>query len=379
MRAPALLVSAMSLLVGADHRMVARRALCLLAGFIYSCWNILLLAYAVPAGLVSREVAEFFVIYNCLALLTFYPLVRSRITSKWADPGLVAPQILWASGAMIMAYAVAPVVRPGTFQTLCLIQVFGFMTLRPRAAVRVGVSVIVMLCMAWVFMALSAPQHVNLRAEALKIVGACVDLTVLTLLSRHFANLRQRTYTEKLALAEAARQLIRITCHDSLTGLFNRAHMEERMRAEVQRVSAGGPGFSVALIDLDHFKHVNDSYGHLAGDAVLVKFAQLALSSLRDTDSVGRWGGEEFLILMPDTVPGDNAVVAIRRLHEGLRTARITPQRGPDSITFSCGIADWEPGITLDHLLERADRALYQAKGEGRNRTIVACKEAVPA
>lgn len=362
----------LAVLVGTERRMVARRMLCLLAGFIYSCWNILLLAYAVPNGLMSNEVATFFIVYNGVALCTFYPLVRSDLTRNWSDPGLVAPQILWASGAMIMSYAVAPVVRPGAFQTLCLIQVFGFLTLRPRQALTVGLSVIAMLGLAWLFMVVWVPQPVDPRAEALKFTGAGFDLLVLTMQSMYFAGLRERTYREKLALADAARRLAHITFHDALTGLFNRAHMDERLRAEVERVNAGGVGFSLALIDLDHFKRINDTHGHLAGDAVLIAFAKLASEILRDTDVVGRWGGEEFLILMPDTVPGDNAWVAIRRLHEALAASPPDVGGAPLSVSFSCGIANWVPGQGLNQLLERADRALYRAKDAGRNRTVLA-------
>jgi diguanylate cyclase (GGDEF)-like protein len=362
----------MALLVGTEQRMVARRALCLLSCFVYSVWNVLLLAYAVPNGLLSSPVAWFFMIYNGVALCTFYPLVRSRITSTWRDPGLVAPQILWASGAMIMAYAVAPVVRPGAFQTLSLIQVFGFLTLRPHQALRVGATVIGMLSLAWCFMFWWAPEHVDLRAEGLKIAGACFGLAVLTLQSRRFALLRERTHKDKLALADAADKLRRITCRDALTGLFNRAHMDERLQAEAQRGLAGGPGFSVALVDLDHFKRINDSHGHQAGDAVLIDFAKVALETLRDTDVVGRLGGEEFLILMPDTVPGDNACVALRRLHERLAQHVVNVGSAQISMRFSCGIADWAPGISVDHLLEQADKALYQAKAQGRHRTVLA-------
>jgi diguanylate cyclase (GGDEF)-like protein len=372
MKLPAMLTPIVALLVGTERRMVARRALCLLAGFVYSCWNVLLLFYALPKGLVSPSVAYFFLAYNCVALLTFYPLVRSHLTARWPDPGLVAPQILWASGAMVMAYVTAPVVRPGTFQTLCLIQVFGFLTLRPHQAVRVGLAVIAMLMLAWLAIFCLPNEHADPRAEAIKITAACFDLVVLTLQSRRFARLRERTYREKVALGEAAAELRRITFHDALTGLCNRAYMEERLKAEIQRLSAGGPGFSLALIDLDHFKRINDTHGHQTGDAALIAFAQVASQVVRDTDVVGRWGGEEFLILMPDTVPGDNAWVAIRRLHQRLAESPSVCGEGVPQITFSCGIANWTPGRSLAQLQELADQALYQAKHSGRNQTVVA-------
>jgi len=367
-RAAAWLVA---LLVGTDKRMMARRTLCLLAAFIYGFWNVLLLGYAVPNGLVSHQVAWFFVVYNLVAMLGFYPLVRSPLTRNWSDPGLVAPQILLASGAMVLSYVVAPVVRPGAFQTLCLIQVFGFLSLRPRLALKVGLAVVAMLCAAWGYMALSGARNVDPRAEAFKMAVACVDLLVLTMQSRRFAVLRDRTHHEKRALADAAARLQFITCHDGLTGLCNRAHMDTLLRAEVQRLQVKGPGFSVALVDLDHFKRINDSLGHQAGDAVLVAFAQQATGLLRETDVVSRWGGEEFLILMPDTMPGDNAAVALNRLHQRLAAAPIMAADEAVTLRFSCGIAPWEPGLSIDQLLDRADRALYRAKHGGRNQTVV--------
>jgi diguanylate cyclase (GGDEF)-like protein len=272
---------------------------------------------------------------------------------------------------MVLSYAVAPVVRPGAFQTLCLIQVFGFLSLRPGSALKVGLVVITLLCAAWGFMVLSGAEGMDPRAEALKIAVASVDLLVLTLQSRRFALLRERTHHEKRALAEAAAKLQFITCHDGLTGLCNRAHMDTLLQAEVQRLQVTGPGFSVALVDLDHFKRINDSLGHQAGDAVLVGFARLATDVLRETDVVSRWGGEEFLILMPDTVPGDNAAVALHRLRQRLAAAPIKAAEGPVAVRFSCGIAPWEAGLSIDQLLERADRALYRAKHDGRNQTVV--------
>ncbi len=360
-------------LVGTDPRMVARRSLCLVASVVYNCWIILLLVYAEPKGLVSSAVANFFVLYICVAQLTFYPLVRSRLTLNWADPGLVVPQMLWASGVMVLGYVLAPVVRPAAFQTLCLIQVFGFLTLRPRQTLLVGGVVMAMVGLAWLLMMTWIPQQIDLRAEALKITGTFFGLFALMMQSHYFARVREGIHREKLALAEAAARLQHITFHDALTGLCNRAHMEARLALEIERVGAGGPGFSVALVDLDHFKRINDVHGHPTGDAVLVAFAQRAREVLRETDLVARWGGEEFLILMPDTVPGDLACKAIDRLHHSLAAAPlIQSERVPLAVSFSCGMADSTPGLGLASCLERADKALYRAKHAGRKRTVLA-------
>jgi diguanylate cyclase (GGDEF)-like protein len=359
------------LVVGKDKRMRARLGLCLVSGVIYVSWIFVLLAYAVPRQLMSEATAHFFVGYITVALCVFYPLVRSGATRHWPDPGLVAPQILWASGAMIISYAVAPVVRSVAFQTLCLIQVFGFLSLRPRAAAWTGGATTAMLVTAWVTMTTLGWATFEPRAEALKISASCFALVLMTVQSRNFGLMRERAFHEKKSLAAAAEELRRITVHDALTGLFNRAHMQERLQAEVQRAQLSGHHFSVALIDLDHFKNINDTHGHSVGDDVLIAFAQEGRHVLRETDAMARWGGEEFLVLMPETQAAQQAEIALNRLQGKLRTTPMCEAVPDLRVTFSCGVATWSPSDTIEQVIERADQALYKAKSSGRDRTVL--------
>lgn len=357
------------LVVGNDPRMKARLGLCLVSMVVYVCWIAVLLAYALPRQLMSPASAYFFVGYITLALCVFYPLVRSGVTRTWSDPGLVAPQILWASGAMIISYAVAPVVRSVAFQTLCLIQVFGFLSLRPKVAAWTGGLTTAMLIVAWIAMTVLGLSDVDPRAEALKISASCFALVLMTFQSRSFALMRERAFHEKKSLAAAAEALRRITLHDGLTGLHNRAHMQERLEAEVQRALLNGHHFSVALIDLDHFKSINDSRGHPVGDEVLVNFALQGSSVLRETDVIGRWGGEEFLVLMPETEAANQAQIAMTRLRDKLRSTQVSRAVADLRVRFSCGVATWSTQDTIEQVLERADQALYRAKANGRDRT----------
>ncbi|MBC7701587.1 GGDEF domain-containing protein [Aquabacterium sp.] len=357
------------LVVGKDRRMQARLGLCLVSMVIYGCWIAVLLAYAVPRQLMSEATAHFFVGYISVALCVFYPLVRSGLTRTWSDPGLVAPQILWASGAMIIGYAVAPVVRSVAFQTLCLIQVFGFLSLRPKVAAWTGGLTTAMLVIAWSAMTVLGLSDVDPRAEALKILASCFVLVLMTVQSRSFGLMRERAFHEKRSLAAAAKALRRITIHDGLTGLYNRAHMQERLEAEVQRALLNGHHFSVALIDLDHFKNINDTHGHPVGDEVLVNFAFQGSAVLRETDVIGRWGGEEFLVLMPETEAANQAQIAMTRLRDKLRSAQMSQGAADLRARFSCGIATWSTQDTIEQVLERADQALYRAKSNGRDRT----------
>ena len=144
--------------------------------------------------------------------------------------------------------------------------------------------------------------------------------------------------------------------HDSLTGLFNRRVLEEQLPREMARARRSRSPLCVALIDIDHFKAYNDSHGHLAGDEVLRECARAWDDALRGEDTIVRFGGEEFLVLLPDTPPKEAAEV-VERLRE----------RTPMDQTCSAGLASWDFGESADDLLGRADAALYLAKAGGRD------------
>ena len=155
--------------------------------------------------------------------------------------------------------------------------------------------------------------------------------------------------------------------HDSLTGLANRHHFEELLRQEVARSQRSGTFFSVAVMDIDHFKRVNDQFGHLTGDQVLRHFAESLRGRIRTTDILGRWGGEEFLLLLPETDAAGGASLA-----EMVRTrVEETSMPGPGRITVSLAVTTHRRGESPHELLNRLDKALYEAKEAGRNRVVI--------
>ncbi len=159
-------------------------------------------------------------------------------------------------------------------------------------------------------------------------------------------------------------ELERISTTDALTGLANRRHIENTLDAEIRRTRRYHRDISIVLIDIDNFKRVNDSYGHQVGDTVLVKFAELLKSDIRGSDVAGRWGGEEFLVVCPET---DIAAVAAQAEHLRQRISNI-PFAVPGRQTASFGVASLGKGESRDDLVRRADDALYAAKNNGRNR-----------
>jgi diguanylate cyclase (GGDEF)-like protein len=165
-------------------------------------------------------------------------------------------------------------------------------------------------------------------------------------------------------------ELRRASRHDALTGLLNRRAIDEAMSAESQRARRLGVPFTVLMLDIDHFKSINDVHGHAAGDRALQHLATLFTSQMRDIDRVGRYGGEEFVVVLPGT-PLQQALQLAQRLREKVEALPVMWRDAPLPVTVSIGLAEWQGDRdNLSALLARADAALYHAKHHGRNRVV---------
>lgn len=183
--------------------------------------------------------------------------------------------------------------------------------------------------------------------------------------------LQEAVEKRERALEEANTELQRVAITDSLTGLYNRRHLEDRLREMFEHSQRLHEPMSCALFDLDHFKSVNDTYGHQVGDEVLIQLAEILKLSAREIDRVGRFGGEEFMTLLPGTVL-DAAVTYAERTRVDVERHIFTYEGGTLRRTISCGVAGWpHPRVNhRDHLVKAADDALYIAKRLGRNRVV---------
>ena len=161
---------------------------------------------------------------------------------------------------------------------------------------------------------------------------------------------------------------------DALTGLANRRALEEIIAAEISRAHRFGHELAIVLLDLDRFKEINDSFGHAAGDVMLRAVSQLLTSLARQGDTVARWGGEEFVVVLPET-----DLVGAQRFAERLRRTIEALSVGDMQTSASCGVATMLPEDSVEALLGAADQALYQAKSNGRNRTESAVRGPRPA
>ncbi|MDH5681464.1 MAG: GGDEF domain-containing protein, partial [Spirochaetota bacterium] len=184
-------------------------------------------------------------------------------------------------------------------------------------------------------------------------------------LKEEFARtLEEKIDTRTHELNEKNLELKRLSVTDKLTQLYNRNRIDEILDYEIKQSSRHDRDLSIIMIDLDHFKSVNDQLGHQVGDEVLKEFAGLMREMSRTTDTVGRWGGEEFIVISPNC-SGDEIMYLAEKLRKSVESHGF---KGVGVMTCSCGVSSYEPGDDEISMLKRADEALYQAKSEGRNR-----------
>lgn len=337
----------------------------IIATGLHLVWIAAFALYVVPLGQIDFAVGVFAILYDATAMVVFYVAIRSGWSQRFSDPSLVLMQMLVACSISAISYMNAPILRPSLLHLFCVIQVFGMATLTPKESRRAGIVAVVFLLL--LLCAIVYTQQPDAILETLKLTLTCYVVIRLALLSWRYSLVRQKVREDKTELARAVEQVQELVIRDALTGLFNRKHLHDLLVHERERQSRTGQTFCIALLDLDYFKKINDQHGHHIGDQVLIQFAKIAQTSLRETDVIGRWGGEEFLILMRDTDPHTQGLRALSRLRTSLAELRLPVQNSGLKITFSAGLADASSNELLQHTLERADRALYRAKAAGRN------------
>lgn len=299
-----------------------------------------------------------------------FALIRSGWSLRFADPSLT----LWQMGTSLafgaMAYPLAGPLRHLVLPILMLILVFGMFQLRRGQALAVSLYGLALLGAAMLFATWVWPRQLDPALELGHFMMAAVCLPGVGILAGRLSRIRHRLVEQREQLNQALARIEELATRDVLTGLYNRRHGESLLRQALQRQRRSGTSFAVALIDLDHFKSINDRHGHAVGDAVLRAFAEAAQSTLRSTDTLARWGGEEFLLLLDDA-DAQSASIALQRMQIAVEQAAVEAGGQALSFTFSAGLTvhiEGEPELLL---LDRTDRALYQAKAGGRNRVVL--------
>lgn len=358
-------------ILGPDRHTRGHTSIILLCAFMYAICCAAA-AHAATVGMMLPIAPQLLVMVTLPAHLLFYGLVRSGITRSWRDPGLMVLQNLYALAAICFGYiTLDPAERGMVLVLIALVIVFGMYTHNPHLSVIHGVLAMLSLGCAMGVLSRLDPVYYPPQLELHRFGVMLGTLPVLIVTAYLIASWRKRLSTQRRELQQALEQVQQLATRDALTGLYNRRHMQERLVDAAQRYQRYGERFTVALIDLDHFKRINDEHGHQVGDQALMAFALAATMVLRDTDTLARWGGEEFLFLMPNTSP-QKALIALERVRDALISISVSDAAPHLRLRFSAGVALFLGRERTEGTLARADLALYRAKSEGRNRSVVA-------
>ncbi|MBX9912871.1 MAG: GGDEF domain-containing protein [Pseudomonadaceae bacterium] len=307
--------------------------------------------------------------------LVIFVWLRSGYNLKLRDPSLTEAQVLLGVCWLTFLLSNMGSGRGTLLMIYVLILLFGVFQLKPRVFAR---------CAAFAFCSFAGlnlweayQQELAEPVQALlQVIALFVVLSWLYLFARYIQGLSQIMRNRRFALQAhqdtlrgMMRQLETQASTDELTGLFNRRHFLQLAGRELAAL-APGQQHGLALIDLDYFKRINDTYGHAVGDRVLQTFAAVAQSCLRDGDILARYGGEEFVLLLPNT-DVDQFSACCERLREAFARAEPVGVQ-VDGLSLSAGMTLLIAADALDAALLRADQALYRAKRDGRNRCAAA-------
>ena len=304
-----------------------------------------------------------------LALVAIYiALSESGFNDRFKDHYLVAPQSIAVHGDRAGFTYIAPEV--GVMFLCTLFIVFSFSSLRSTPRQTVVIWTAMALGLAGLFLLtdkpISMPHGTYLERLATMLmfiltIGRCMFIGIFS------SSMKQSLYQSGLKLKEAYKRIEELAELDELTGSFNRRCIMRMLDEEIARAVRNGAPCSIALIDLDWFKRINDAYGHPTGDEVLRTFAITMFANIRSIDRFGRYGGEEFLLMLPDT-PQEDAVRMLDRLRAIIAELDWSAFSPGMRVTISAGVATLKPNEAPDTFLARADSALYAAKARGRNR-----------
>jgi diguanylate cyclase (GGDEF)-like protein len=337
------------------------------AAFVAVAW------VARDAGLVALGPVGFWVLFGPwfaviagLAALIFTGRNLSR-----RDPSLTLPQILWAACGPVMLYPFVPEIAGISHLGLLSIGLFGAFRLSNARYLLTNLGLLFTLGVAFVVQQALWADRGDLTAALIGYAGFALALGVVTMVGFELNGFRHKLTERNDELTLAFDRLRDLAVRDELTGIHNRRFLMEAL-GQQKALADRSPGhhFTLCFVDIDHFKRVNDVFGHARGDLVLRQFAQIAAHAVRDVDYVARLGGEEFVLVLIGT-DAEGARIVADRVRDQLGGLGIAEELPDFRITASCGITEYVGGEPIETTMSRADSALYRAKHAGRDQIVM--------
>ena len=348
------------------RRTKLRRQMLGYVGISYTI-DTIILAILANVGTIPMAIAPAYLACGLGTAAIFCAMSEYGISDRFEDPYLVMPQAAAGLTTMLFFAWLAP--QAGLLFLSNLFIVFSFSSLRASARETATIWTAMSLGLAFLFLGTDKPisvPHDNYTERLATMLDLAITIGRCMFIGIFSNSLRQSLYNKSVQLKEAYRRIEELAELDELTGSFNRRCIMRMLDDEIARAHRAKTPCSIALIDLDWFKRINDAHGHPIGDEVLRTFAITVFANIRGIDRFGRYGGEEFLLVLPETA-NDAASHILDRLRMIVADLDWSALSHGMAVTISAGVATLNPDETPDALLARADDALYVAEEAGRN------------
>jgi diguanylate cyclase len=322
-------------------------------------------------GLYSVELSTVnaILVFFWIGVLLFTFLLRSGVNKRFSDPSLTMPQILWGTTFLLSIAYLLNDWRGLILMSYFAMLSFGFFRLRFREFLSVGLFAILGYVLVILYIFLYEPERIKIKLELIQLLVFTGTVFIMLYTGSSINRLRERSKKQYEDLQAALEVNKRLATTDELTGLYNRRYFMEKLAQQKALSERNNSDFVIFYCDLDHFKNINDTFGHHTGDIVLQKFSEILKSSIREIDYAARFGGEEFVGLLVDT-DLENAKKVTERIRASIDSYNFNDVAPSLHSTVSIGMANFKQFNTIQETLMIADNRMYHAKHTGRNKVV---------
>jgi diguanylate cyclase (GGDEF)-like protein len=355
---------------------MSRHLAAVLSLFIFTLMSI----FFFHSNLYSIHIDTFIYIlsFYWIGVCVFTFTIRSGLNLRFEDPSLTIPQMLWGTSFLLTITYLLNEWRGLILMSYFAMLSFGFFKLRFREFLSVALFAILGYTLIILYLFLYEPERLEIKLELIQLLTFSGTIIVMLFTGSSIHQLREKTKQQYIDLQEALEKNKTLAKIDELTGLFNRRYFMEKLSQQKALAEREDSDFVLCFCDLDHFKHINDTFGHHTGDVVLQKFAEILKSSIREIDYAARFGGEEFVCLLVNT-DVKNAVKVTERIRESLANFNFNDIAPSLHATVSIGVSNFKQFHTIQETLMNADNRMYRAKQLGRNQVIYSDEDEVAA
>jgi diguanylate cyclase (GGDEF)-like protein len=318
---------------------------------------------------VEQSTFQTVIIFYWIGVFLVTIILRTGLNKRYSDPSLTVPQLLWGTSFILTITYLLNEWRGLMLMAYFAMLSFGYFKLRFREFLSVGLFAVLGYTLVILYLFLYEPERIEIKFELLQLLAFSVTVSVMLYTGSSIHALREKTKKQYIELQEVMELNKTLATTDDLTGLFNRRYFMEKLSQQKALSERDDSDFVLCFCDLDHFKHINDTFGHHTGDIVLQKFSEILKASIREIDYAARFGGEEFVCLLINTNI-ENSLKITERIRESIENYNFSDIAPSLHATVSIGISNFKQFNTLQETLMSADNRMYRAKQLGRNMVV---------